>query len=51
MSSIMSAKHGGIITNQEVINFSISKQKFSFGKGGRFPSLSAPVNDKQYDLP
>ncbi len=33
MSTILSYKQGGYVTNHEVTNFSTSKQKFSFGKG------------------
>lgn len=47
----MSSKHGGMITNNEGINFSSAKQKYSFGKGNRFISLKPVVNDKSYDLP
>ena len=52
MSSIMSSKHGGVITNSEFINFSTAKQKFSFGKGDRFPQMKRTVHDQlSYELP
>lgn len=47
----MSSRHGGMITNNENINFSSAKQKYSFGKGDRFNSIKPVVTDKSYDLP
>lgn len=37
-STIESKSLGGFITNFENVNFSVSKQKYSFSKGDRFPS-------------
>jgi len=52
MSTMLSAKAGGIVTTYEVANFSTSKQRFSFGKGDRFPHLRPKDSTSvQYDLP
>ena len=45
MSSVLSSKHGGFVTQFEVTNFSTAKQKFSFGKGSRFPRVMKPISD------
>ena len=37
--------------NFESINNSTSKQKYSFGKGARFPSVGKTLNHNFYDLP
>lgn len=43
---------GGFVTQYETINFSTAKQKFSFGKGPRFPSvMSKPTDSIGYELP
>jgi len=53
MSTILSAKQGGFITQHELVNFSTAKQKFSFAKSPRFPSVQKKILiDKiQYELP
>lgn len=52
MSTTLSSKHGGFVTQFEMTNFSTSKQKFSFGKGPRFPAVRKLISDQiQYDLP
>ena len=53
MSTIFnSSKLGGIVTSYENVNFSTSKQKFTFGKGNRFPSTQKVMNEQiQYELP
>lgn len=51
MSSIMSTKQGGIVTQYENTNFSTAKQKFSFGKGPRFPSVRKQDTELTYTLP
>lgn len=51
MSVILSNKQGGIVTSFEMTNFSTAKQKFSFGKGPRFPSVQKSITDNNYDLP
>ena len=45
MSMIMSNKHGGYITSYENINFSTAKQKYTFGKGNRFPKVKKIINE------
>ncbi len=52
MSTILSAKQGGFITQHELVNFSTAKQKFSFAKRPRFPSVQKKILiDKiQYEL-
>ena len=50
--TIESQKLGGYIKQYEVVNFSTAKQKFSFGKGNRFPSVCKVTNQSiGYDLP
>lgn len=39
------------MTNFEVTNSSTAKQKFSFGKGPRFPSTKKSLTDMNYNLP
>lgn len=51
MSVILSNKQGGIVTSFEMTNFSTAKQKFSFGKGPRFPSVKKSITDMNYELP
>jgi len=53
MSTILSPKHGGFITQQELVNFSTAKQKFSFSRSPRFPSVQKKIllDKVQYDLP
>ena len=51
MSTSISNKQGGYVTNFEVTNFSTAKQKFSFGKGERFPSVRKNLTELQYTLP
>lgn len=45
MSTILNSKQGGFVTHFDVTNFSVSKQKFSFSKGQRFPSVKKTLND------
>ena len=51
MSTILSTKQGGIVTQYENTNFSTAKQKFSFGKGPRFPSVKKQDTEITYTLP
>ena len=51
MSTILSNKHGGFVTQFENTNFSTAKQKFSFGKGARFQSQKRSETELQYTLP
>lgn len=51
MSTILSTKQGGFVTLQDNVNFSTAKQKFSFGKGPRFPSVRRQDTDITYTLP
>ena len=51
MSTTLSTKHGGVVTQYENINFSTAKQKFSFGKGPRFPSVKRQETEITYELP
>ncbi len=51
MSTILSTKQGEVITSYENVNFSTAKQKFSFGKGPRFPSVRRQDTDITYTLP
>lgn len=52
MASVMeSSRLGGFVTSYENVNFSTAKQKFTFGKGNRFPSISKVMNQTiQYNL-
>lgn len=51
-TTIENSSLGGFVTQYETINFSTSKQKYSFGKGQRFPSVMAKANNQiGYDLP
>ena len=50
--TIESASLGGFVKQYEVVNFSTAKQKYSFGKSTRFPSVMQPKNHNiGYDLP
>ena len=51
MSTTLSNKHGGFVTQFDVTNFSSSKQKFSFGKGQRFMQPHATETEHVYNLP
>ena len=52
MSTMHMSKLGGVVTYYENTNFSTAKQKFSFGKGNRFPRAQRPLTDLlQYELP
>lgn len=54
MSTILnSTKHGGIVTQYDFTNFSTAKQKFTFSKSPRFPSVvkKATSPKVQYELP
>ena len=51
MSVTLSNKQGGYVTNFDVTNFSTAKQRFSFGKGPRFPSVKKSETDNNYNLP
>jgi hypothetical protein len=53
MSTILSAKQGGFVTQQELVNFSTAKQKYSFSRSPRFPSFQKKIliDKVQYDLP
>jgi hypothetical protein len=51
MSTILSNKHGGFVTQFEVTNFSSAKQKFSFGKGPRFNKQKHVETELVYNLP
>jgi len=53
MASVMeSSRLGGYVTQYDTTNFSTAKQKFSFSKGQRFPSIRKTLNDKIcYNLP
>lgn len=46
-----SSRLGGTVTTFSQINFSSSKQQFSFGKQGRFPPKPKIIIDQYYDLP
>ena len=47
-----SSRLGGFVTQYETINTSTAKQKFSFSKGDRFPSLKKQLHNKiSYNLP
>jgi hypothetical protein len=51
-STIESLSLGGFVTQYDNINFSTAKQKYSFGKGQRFPSVMAKLNQQiGYELP
>ena len=50
-STIDSHRLGGYITMYENVNFSTAKQKYSFGKGARFPSVNRKATDFNYNLP
>jgi hypothetical protein len=54
MSTIlMSTKQGGMLTQYEVVNFSTAKQKYTFSRSPRFPSVqrgNGPKDKIQYDL-
>jgi len=51
-STIESQSLGGFVTQYDNINFSTAKQKYSFGKGPRFPSVMAKLNQQiGYELP
>ena len=51
MSTVLNSKQGGILTQYDFVNFSTAKQKFSFSKSPRFPSVQKRVSDRvQYDL-
>lgn len=39
MSTILDTKTGAVLTQYENVNFSTSKQKYSFGRGPRFPTV------------
>lgn len=45
MSSTLSSKHGGFVTQFDVTNSSTAKQRFSFGKGARFPNAKKSMSD------
>eukprot|EP00350_Pseudokeronopsis_sp_OXSARD2_P005998 CAMPEP_0170542222 /NCGR_PEP_ID=MMETSP0211-20121228/1720_1 /TAXON_ID=311385 /ORGANISM="Pseudokeronopsis sp., Strain OXSARD2" /LENGTH=157 /DNA_ID=CAMNT_0010845217 /DNA_START=17 /DNA_END=490 /DNA_ORIENTATION=- len=52
MSTITTSKLGGQLTFYDNVNFSTAKQKFSFGKGDRFPRQKKIISDQiQYELP
>lgn len=53
MSSRLSSKQGGLVTQYEFVNFSKSKQKFTFSRSPRFPSVQKKhASEKvQYELP
>jgi hypothetical protein len=53
MASIVeSTSFGGYITENKNLNFSSAKQKYTFGKEGRFPSVSKKsTNAMCYNLP
>ncbi len=47
-----SSRLGGFITQYDTVNFSTAKQKYTFGKGARFPSVAKKMNESiGYDLP
>jgi hypothetical protein len=47
MSTILNSKQGGFVTSFEVVNFSTAKQKFSFSRSPRFPSVQkSKLNEK-----
>jgi hypothetical protein len=44
MASVMeSSRLGGFVTQYDHVNFSTAKQKFSFSKGNRFPTLKKTI--------
>ena len=45
MSIIHNSKMGGVVTFYENTNFSTAKQKYSFGKGNRFPGVKKPLSE------
>lgn len=50
--TIDSPSLGGFVTQYDTINFSTAKQKYSFGKSTRFPSVLGTRNEQVgYDLP
>lgn len=53
MASVIESKsHGGFVTLYDTINFSTSKQKYSFSKGNRFGSYkNRNTTDQFYKLP
>lgn len=51
-TTIENSSLGGYVTQYEAVNFSTSKQKYSFGKQTRFPSVMAKLNQNVgYELP
>jgi hypothetical protein len=47
-----SSRLGGYITQYDHTNNSTARQKFTFGKGGRFPTIKKTLNTRIcYDLP
>lgn len=50
--TIENASLGGFVTQYDAVNFSTAKQKYSFGKSTRFPSVLATRNQQiGYELP
>jgi hypothetical protein len=51
-SVVESVSLGGYVTQYQNVNFSTSKQKYTFGKGQRFPSvMKKDTSAMCYDLP
>ncbi len=54
MSTILSSKHGGLLTQFDFCSTSTAKQKFSFGKSPRLPMVlrtASPLDGAKYSIP